>query len=71
MVCPTCLCSDKFRLSRFRSSDYPSLLTLRYPVRCRRCSHRARVSLMYAFHLWQGRKQRRQRRLMENRGTAH
>lgn len=68
MVCPTCFYSDKFRLSRFRSSDLKSLLALRYPVRCRRCSNRTHAGLLFAFRLWQSR--RRKRHLMEHRSVA-
>lgn len=63
MVCPTCYKSD-FRLSRFRSTDLPALFTLRYPVRCRACSHRMHAGPMAAFQLWQERKRKRQ--ILEN-----
>jgi len=68
MVCSACLSSDEFRLSHFRTYDLSPLLTLRYPVRCRRCSHRAHAGLRFAMNLWKSR--RRQRQRVGDRGTA-
>jgi hypothetical protein len=59
MVCPVCHASDNFRLSKFRSTDVNSLLTLRYPVRCRTCSHRIYVGAFTAIHLRQEAKRKR------------
>lgn len=60
MVCPTCLASDKFHFSHFRSKDLTSLAILRFPVRCRKCCHRMYAGPRFAYNLWQHRRQRRQ-----------
>lgn len=58
MVCPTCFRSG-FRLSRLRRTDLPSLITLRFPVRCRACDHRMYAGPIMTMHLWQDRKHKR------------
>lgn len=47
LLCPECY-SDEFRLSRFRLSDLPLLVVLRYPIRCRKCMTRFHTSLPQA-----------------------
>lgn len=68
MVCPTCYKSS-FRLSHFRSMDLPALFTLRYPVRCRACSHRMYAGPMAAFQVWQDR--RRKGQILPDGNGAH
>jgi predicted Zn-ribbon and HTH transcriptional regulator len=41
--------SEKIRRSRLRIMDWPFLLLLRYPVRCRSCRDRPRVVVWNAF----------------------
>lgn len=45
--CQFCV-GQKFRRSRLRSDDFKSLLLMRYPVRCLRCSQRQLVSFTIA-----------------------
>lgn len=45
--CQFCV-GQKFRRSRLRSDDFRSLLLMRYPVRCLRCSQRQMVSFTIA-----------------------
>jgi len=47
MNCPFCG-STKVRNSRFRATDIPNSLLLRFPVRCRDCEERIHVSLARA-----------------------
>jgi hypothetical protein len=39
--------STRFRLSRFRLSDFPKLLAFHYPVRCVACQERSFASLSW------------------------
>jgi hypothetical protein len=43
--------STRFRISRFRISDLPRLIVLRYPVRCMRCEQRSHGSLPWVLEL--------------------
>ncbi len=45
--CQFCI-GQSFRRSRLRSDDFRSLLLMRYPVRCLRCSQRQLVSFTIA-----------------------
>ncbi len=45
--CQFCI-GQTFRRSRLRSDDFRSLLLMRYPVRCLRCSQRQLVSFTIA-----------------------
>jgi hypothetical protein len=45
--------SSRFRLSRFRLSDFPRLLALQYPVRCVSCQERSYAPLPWIVeHKW-------------------
>jgi hypothetical protein len=46
--CKVCK-STSFRRTGIEKSDKPMLFLLRYPVRCRTCGHRKRVSIFAAF----------------------
>ncbi len=45
--CQYCI-GQSFRRSRLRSNDFRSLILMRYPVRCLRCSQRQLVSFTIA-----------------------
>ncbi len=67
--CQFCV-GQKFRRSRLRSDDFRSLLLMRYPVRCLRCSQRQLVSftiagISLASHV---RPQRKRRTLQQKAG---
>jgi len=51
--------SSEFRASRFRPSDLPHSLVLRFPVRCLSCGQRTYASLSQFRKLRSARKERR------------
>ncbi len=68
--CQYCI-GQKFRRSRLRAEDVRSLLLMRYPVRCLRCSQRQLVSftiagISLASHV---RPQRKRRSLQQKAGA--
>lgn len=52
--------STRFRISRFRVSDVPRLLALRYPVRCVSCHQRTYASVSSVLELKRKRARRKQ-----------
>jgi hypothetical protein len=67
--CKSCGLYD-FRISRFRRSDFPFLMKLLYPVRCRNCYERAYVFLFRAFRISREAKLRRKKRSREREASA-
>jgi hypothetical protein len=60
-TCETCG-STHFRPSRFRLSDVPKLIALRYPVRCFGCSERSHASFAWVLEYKRNRRRKNPRR---------
>ncbi len=70
MNCPYCD-SDKLRNSQYRAGDFPQLLLLRLPVRCRDCQERSYVSISQSRQIQrESRIRREEKRLRESDQTS-